>query len=329
MVRGRLAVCLVVCGSGARWRKLTDNAPWSARSALASVLLNESRFCVVGGKALNGDKFKDVWCSADQGETWEEQSAFPGGPRSLGRMEVVGNEVLHVAGAGPDGDFHDIWASSDLSIWELRNAAAPFAGRASLATAARAGMLFVVGGINYSNATWVHFGDVWASADGGRTWLTHASETPWMRRGGHSLVALENGFLVLTGGAFFAGEKHDEQLFSDAWMSKDDGRTWQLMTEQAPWGPRGYHSTVCDGNRVLLFGGFNGSYLNDIWESNDFGASWTIVETENVWSRRETFATQYIRTESGQASLVVLGGTDYETDFNDVWSLPVTSQTVV
>eukprot|EP00927_Polykrikos_kofoidii_P039335 TRINITY_DN33741_c0_g1_i1.p1 TRINITY_DN33741_c0_g1~~TRINITY_DN33741_c0_g1_i1.p1 ORF type:complete len:352 (+),score=60.13 TRINITY_DN33741_c0_g1_i1:83-1057(+) len=314
---------MVAACSGAEWRELTASAPWSPRSGMSSAVLNDSLLCLLGGITADGSgKFQDVWCSPDQGVSWVEEAAFPGGKRWNGRMEALENEVLYIAGSGSDDDFNDVWASSDMKTWQVRSPQASFRGRGSLASTAVGNKVFVVGGINYQKKTWTHFNDVWVSANGGRTWESHGDDMPWQSRGGHSLVALDNGALVLMGGAFFAGEDHEEQLQSDVWMSKDEGRTWQLMTADAPWGPRGYHRAQAIGNRMLLLGGFNGSYLNDVWESTDSGASWTMVQAQSPWHVRETYAAEVVQSPS--PTLVIAGGTDYESNFNDVWSMPLT-----
>lgn len=307
------------CCVAASWHQTSTSASWTGRCGMGSVTMNSSTICFVGGSTPEGISFDDAWCSKDEGKSWVRKTVhFPGGARSNMGMSVSKNEAILLGGAG-EQDFNDVWATQDFESWTLRNSQAPWKGRGSLSSVSIKDKILMIGGINYHNATWQHFSDVWLSNDRGKSWVNTISMAPWHARGGHSVTALDNGLLVLTGGAFFLGEDHEEQLFSDVWISSDLGATWTITNEDAPWGPRGYHRVVANGTNVILVGGFNGSYVNDVWMSSDYGRSWVLVDANAPWSGRENLGVQVVGESS--RSLVLFGGTDWNIHtFNDAWT---------
>ena len=293
---------------------------------MATATLNSSIVCFVGGSTPQGEQFDDAWCSGDEGESWVRKSVhFPGGVRSNMGMSVSKDEAVLLGGAGDTENFNDVWATQDFESWTLRNSRAPWKGRGSMSSVSIGDRILMIGGINYNNATWEHFSDVWVSKDGGTSWVNTLTRAPWYARGGHSVTALDNGLLVLTGGAFFLGEDHEEQLFGDVWVSSDFGTTWVMTNAEAPWGPRGYHKVVANGTNVILIGGFNGTYVNDVWMSPDYGRSWVLVDAIAPWSGRENLGVQVVGDSA--RSVVLFGGTDWNVHtFNDAWEMSLDSE---
>lgn len=64
---------------------------------------------------------------------------------------------------------------------------------------------------------------------------------------------------------------HDgKSQLRDIWVSDDNGCTWGLVCENAPWPSRQGQATVVAGDSVYLMGGFGGSQrFNDLWMSED------------------------------------------------------------
>jgi len=113
--------------------------------------------------------------------------------------------------------------------------------------------------------------------------------------------------------------------FADVWEGSKDGKTWNVLTTAAPFGPRHGHALLCDSRNGALFalGGDVGGVgaqasrpVNDVWRSAD-GKAWSVVTSRAAWSQRKFFGS--VIDENGH--IFVSGGlTGYGTGgLNDVW----------
>ncbi|CAE7336360.1 ADO2 [Symbiodinium natans] len=132
----------------------------------------------------------------------------------------------------------------------------------------------------------------------------------------------------------------------DVWWSADEGSSWTLMQQMAPWGPRAYFGAVAvqDGRYLLVFGGIvtpkdtgNSSldglgrqYVNDVWYADLSDASPSFHElSPGPWEPRAAFQALVWKPGrlSGKADVeevVLMGGRTQEgTLKNDVWALPL------
>mmetsp|Transcript_22919 Transcript_22919/g.73700 ORF Transcript_22919/g.73700 Transcript_22919/m.73700 type:complete len:391 (-) Transcript_22919:27-1199(-) len=122
---------------------------------------------------------------------------------------------------------------------------AQFLGALLVAT----GAIFVAGGYDGQKP----LNDVWASADGGKSWTRLCRRAPWSPRKGHALLSTDRSLIL-------AGGQGGTSSFGDCWTS-DDGASWSLLCLDAP--PRHLHAAVLqaerperDGRRnVLVLGG--------------------------------------------------------------------------
>ena len=72
----------------------------------------------------------------------------------------------------------------------------------------------------------------------GEEWELITQHAPWRGRGSHGTV-VKNSHIFLFGGRGGDTRVADtNMLFSDVWKSGDEGRTWELVTEDAGWAPR-------------------------------------------------------------------------------------------
>eukprot|EP00439_Symbiodinium_sp_Y106_P042335 s2315_g5.t1 len=132
----------------------------------------------------------------------------------------------------------------------------------------------------------------------------------------------------------------------DVWWSTDEGSSWTLMQQMAPWGPRAHFGAVAvqDGRCLLVFGGIvtpkdsNSSleslgrqYVNDVWyaDLSDLG-SFSFRELALApWEPRAAFQAlawgsqgRALDSEAKMESIVLLGGrTQQGLLKNDAWAL--------
>ncbi len=140
------------------------------------------------------------------------------------------------------------------------------------------------------------------------TWTRAASHAPWQTRCYHSTVVFKNKIWILGGYHESVTQRYS---LNDIWCS-EDGVSWTLVTDNAPWSIRyGMGVGVLD-DRLWLIGGSSDDGLNDVWYSDD-GATWTQATAQAQWSPRHWFASAVFDNK-----LWVLGGIG-PTSQNDVW----------
>ncbi|CAJ1373179.1 unnamed protein product [Effrenium voratum] len=119
----------------------------------------------------------------------------------------------------------------------------------------------------------------------------------------------------------------------DIWCSDDEGSSWTLVQQSAPWGPRAYFGAVAAGRGLLVFGGIitqavqNASqdslaraYVNDVWYTDLQNLAWQELPRAR-WEARAAFQALTWQP-SGHEEVILLGGRlDDGTLKNDVWAL--------
>jgi len=189
--------------------------------------------------------------------------------------------------------------------------------------------LIMVGGHDGTN----YLNDVWSIQDPeqaeGSVWVNvHKQTDPedhstFSPRYGHAVVIDSKNHILVLGG-FFADKKAGKvYCFNDIWISEDEGYTWRLVREQAPWSGRYQHTgvltqTESGQDEVFIVGGLN-VYLdrcNDVWRTKDDGLTWDEVTPVANWNARYEHASVSDRN----SSLYVIGGMSSGAQkFNDVW----------
>ncbi|CAM9406465.1 unnamed protein product [Chrysoparadoxa australica] len=240
----------------------------------------KDKLWVVGGRSdvfqsrnlASTNRRADVWSSDDEGATWLQQTdltgdfavqnwdaLIPGAQapwygrfgHTLTVLEAAGGEEVMVMTGGftPDPN-NDVWVTEDGRDWRFAQNA-PWEKRAWHADAVFNRKLLIMGGTPLINDVWTSESLV-RESDGswGITWreLLAAEDSPWMPRAGHSLVLQPvNNTLFMMGG--FAGWRGDsssydgERCRNDIWSSQD-GSSWSLVTEDAPWEARAWHTVA-------------------------------------------------------------------------------------
>lgn len=287
--------------------------------------------------------------------------SFQGKLFLLGGWNQYAGERTDLAGAGT-GSFEsevcsEVWCSDDDGRWYLA-ATAPWSGRHMHGAVVHDGHIWVIGAENGTPD------DVWKSKDGVH-WQLVAATVPWPERGNQLVTVFDGSIWVMGGQTGAAGQSNfvadlkagkpfppAPPPLCDVWRTKD-GLRWELMTDDAPWAPRGMITganggvPVLDGRMWILGGGYVGTggttlstlrydleqqprletrlFHNDVWSSAD-GREWICHLADGMapWPARS-----YHDTAAWAGKLWVLGGhrgvADHATEIgtdgnrNDVW----------
>ena len=160
-------------------------------------------------------------------------------------------------------------------------------------------------------------GWAWYFGDGiiDSEWTETTPDAGWSPRGGHSMVVLPDGSIVLMGGL------EDGAYTHDVWRSADSGATWSRIAEAPRWPPRvSYGSLLLPDGSIVLMGGYaedddEWSYFNDVWRSTDNGATWMEMTSDAEWSARDGHTSVALP----DGSILLMGGRDDDTRYGDLW----------
>lgn len=226
--------------------------------------------------------------------------------------------------------------------WKLITRQAQFAPRDGAGALAWRGRMWLIGGWNPQDKT--HFpricnNEVWSSQDGAEwrlekpnTFLDASFDPRKDWEGRHTA-----GYAVLDDNLFIVGGDVNQGHYqNDVWKSAD-GKSWELVTDDVPWGPRALHYTVAFDGRIWVMGGqtmpafardttpagARETFYRDVWTSTD-GRNWRqVTPKEPCWTARGMIGGSAVF----QNRIWLLGGGTYDTPttptrkfHRDVWS---------
>ena len=191
------------------------------------------------------------------------------------------------------------------------------------------GHIVLMGGFEGYNVT---NNEVWMSADNGTTWHEQTAHAEWDPRWDASAVSLSDGSIVISGGFKWSNSNiltgYNCGIFSDTWISTDEGITWTEQSPSAGWGGRAGASEVMipggTNGTIVLMGGMNidpgignwVDYRNDVWFSQDKGVTWYLLNASAGWGARAYMGSTVL--ENG--SIILSGGHRLNADpANDTW----------
>ena len=308
--------------AGLNWERLSFNSCGGRRGwgQLISVTRSATEeLLMMGGFDGLGQCLNDIWRSIDEGLSWEllldsapwsSRAVFASCASSDGsRLYVMGG-----SSAEQGGFCSDVWSSSDGGYtWSEVTRAAdwqPRSGFAALVSPWDALDVTVFGG---STLNFRCLNDIWRSTDGGLTWRCLAACAPWAPRVDMGVCQLQDGTIVLSG-----GDDWDNRFFSDIWISKDRGCSWQQVVINSPsWAPRAGHSLLAmyDGSLRLIGGNVTCLKANkifrepdierlaDVWSSYDQGTTWRKI-TDATFGPR----TLHRAVSTSTGSIILFGG---------------------
>jgi hypothetical protein len=190
---------------------------------------------------------------------------------------------------------------------------------ASLVYDASREILLLFGGMNDPGDAGVWFLSL---RDEGRDWvaLEPRGDLPTARYGHSAVLDRASDRMMVFGGR----DQNSDGLLNEVWeLRLQSEPEWSRVTPGGAAPSRRYaHAALLDpvGNRMIVFGGFDGSYLNDVWAfSLDGEPAWTRLLPEGeAPAPRSGMAAVY---DSKSNSMIVCGGTNGQTVFGDVWGL--------
>lgn len=212
----------------------------------------------------------------------------------------------------PEKTNSEVWVSADGANWTLKTVA-QWERRHTFGNLVFNNKMWVVGGDQLQG----HFQkDVWNSTDG-VNWTQVANNVPWGDRMTHITCVFNNKMWVMGGQKILGWGNTIDTVYNDVWSSSD-GINWNLVTQAAPWQPRGQIGGSCVfNNKMWIIGGgtYNGNriYYNDVWNTSD-GVNWTQVSANTPWDKRE-----YHEVIVYNNAMWVLGGFDATDNKRDVW----------
>lgn len=189
---------------GVSWSRVTDTAPWVARTGHRTAALPKvgpAAALLVGGAGPAGS-LNDVWRTDDGGARWELATrSVPWTARSwFGLAALPSGSVLLFGGLAADGAslLCDVWRSrSGGRVWEFISDAAPWAARRGFGTAVLpSGAVLVLGGLGEKGP----LSDIWCSSDEGHSWEQVTSSAAWPPRVDLGVAVLPGGAVLVLGG---------------------------------------------------------------------------------------------------------------------------------
>lgn len=307
--------------AAARWHVFEVQGLADGTEPGCATVLPDGSILLTGGHRFVGTSgllMNEVWRSEDCGATWQQLAENAPWPPRVGHSCVVLADGTVVLMEGLVG-------SSTLGVWESSDRGETWSEVVSATTSqvtARVGQacvaladggLLVVGGREGNNAR--H--DVWRTDDHGRTWSEICPDADWSERYDHACTLLPDGGIVLTGGRSSQGT-----LLDDVWRSDDQGATWTLAAEHAPWAARWGHLCVAlaDGSMILARGFSGLSKENGIWRSVDGGLAWQRLNRNPAWHCQGRCLG--VLAHDGSLLLMALNSTR-----QDIWRFPTAGST--
>ncbi|MFN2351678.1 MAG: kelch repeat-containing protein [Kiritimatiellia bacterium] len=244
---------------------------------------------------------------------WERLTQHAGWSARDSHSTVVLPDGSVVLMGGHDaGLLNDVWRSTDGgSNWTEQTSGAAWAARMGHTSLALPdGGILVTGGRVFATLT----NDVWRSDDQGVTWTQIVTNAPWAPRRYHATTLAPDGSILLMGGRL---SDTTYITTNDVWRSTDQGASWTLITNNAPWTARESHAGLAlSDSTIMVMGGWTiHDRTNDVWRSEDNGAHWTLVTGNAPWAPR--FMHNGVKLPDD--SIVIISGDCDGSATNDVW----------
>ncbi|KAG2374913.1 hypothetical protein C9374_010287 [Naegleria lovaniensis] len=171
--------------------------------------------------------------------------------------------------------------------------------------------LYLFGGYQgfHSNDLWILDANKWKKVEVQGV-LPH-------KRSSHSAVIYKNHLVI------FGGDKGNE-LLNDIWIldlakEAEDMRWKKIVSKNTPPKPRYAHNAVIMNEKMILFGGYGGEYLNDMFEFDFKTLMWSQIHTFLSPPARCHFSLVAFSENNNLPNILVMYGGSNGESLNDVW----------
>jgi hypothetical protein len=276
---------------------------WQSEDGLSWDLVQDQHPTFRSRSGHNLISIGDIACSTDGGIVWKEvvPSTDDYFKARQGSSAVNFKDKIWVIGGKINGNYYnDVWSTEATEQWDDRpdlgtygayftkfsevSAQAPFSARTGHATTVHNDELYLSAG---KDAEGFYLDDLWKSSDGVTWTLVNDDIGEMDKRAYHQMVSFNNKLWVIAGKANYHETLVDEETTvyeaNDIWVSEDNGITWQMIVENAPFEQRQNFQVVAHNDSLYISGGTGGdgyvtvqgkdSILNDVWRSED-GINW-------------------------------------------------------
>lgn len=204
------------------------------------------------------------------------------------------------------------------SAWSVDPVPEAMLHRHSAASAVGAKGSYMFGGYDMTGPTQV-LDDLWLrTQDGAWQAINPSTSDVPPARYGHTLSPNRTaGSLVL-----FGGTGVDNRVLEDGWLFDTSHDTWvELSTESSP-GPLTGHASIVFEDKLLIFGGTNGTQESaELWLLGS-GGSWSKHSPSGTWpAARQQHSATLVQVPGESAAMIVYGGCAGEA-CRDVCSAP-------
>ncbi len=142
-----------------------------------------------------------------------------------------------------------------------------------------------------------------------------------VRYGAAGFFDAARGRFVMTGGAYDTADLLN--ILGDiAELTLGTDSTWTFLATGAPYGARFGHSAVYDPlrDRIIIFGGYNGNFLNDLWEVQ-LSPTISVAPLTALGTPPDTRDGMASIYDPGSDRILYFGGNHGGTFLNDLWEL--------
>jgi hypothetical protein len=330
--------------------KLYDRAPWPARYEGGIAFYNNSMtfvrvdgttttwnpgFIIIWGGRYSSSFHNDVWATSDSGTTWEllagtskpsggtavtsgsPNNALSDFARTSDCFDSAGR-LYSMTGTRSGTKVSEIWTSPNGGLAWTKLADGPMAPRErATCFTDKFNNVYLAGGVSDNGV----LGDLWKSSDFGISWTDiSVNQSLWLPRqgseGNHWFSPTFNKD-ILFHGLGYSSSVH----FNDIWASSDQGASWVVITQSAPFLGRFDTEFRSSTNGILVVSAGDCATnlpgnMNDIWASLDGGYTWGACNlTAGFWPRED----HVIMFDKDGYLLLMEGDAPNVATQNDVW----------
>jgi hypothetical protein len=303
------------------WTQKNPSIKPPARTKFTMVYDSYNKKTVLFGGGISSGRTDDTWVYDLVSDTWTQKNPST---KPSARMEhIMAYDSLNkkvVLFGGYDGSYDDeTWVYDVASnTWTQKYPSNKPSGRISPA------MVY-----DSANNKAVLFGGYELSDPDDETWVYDVASDKWTQKGlttrpfarnGHAMAYdSSNNKVVLFGGLDGSG------LDGETWLYDVTSDTWMKQSPSINPSARKYHAMTYDSenNKVVLFGGNNGTRCDDTWVYEVVSDTWTQKNPSVKPPAREFHEMVY---DSLNEKVVLFGGHN-GSNLNDTWVYDVASDT--